>query len=40
MGFLDAEIAASALEKVKGSYTAKSVNAALKGIKNYKTEIL
>ena len=32
MGFLDAEMAASALEKVKGAYTLKSVNAALKAI--------
>jgi branched-chain amino acid transport system substrate-binding protein len=40
MGFLDAEMAASALEKVTGAYTIKSVNAALKGITNYKTEQL
>ncbi len=40
MGFLDAEMAASALQKVKGPYTLKSVNAALKAIKNYKTEQL
>jgi branched-chain amino acid transport system substrate-binding protein len=40
MGFLDAEMAVSALEKVKGAYTLKSVNAALKGITNYKTEML
>jgi branched-chain amino acid transport system substrate-binding protein len=40
MGFLDAEMAASALEKVKGSYTIKSVNQAFKSIKNYKTEQL
>ena len=40
MGFLDAEMAASALEKVKGAYTLQSVNAALKGITNYKTEML
>jgi branched-chain amino acid transport system substrate-binding protein len=40
MGFLDAEMAASALDKVKGAYTVKSVNAALKGITNYKTEML
>ena len=40
MGFLDAEMAASALQKVKGAYTLKSVNAALKGITNYKTEML
>jgi branched-chain amino acid transport system substrate-binding protein len=40
MGFLDAEMATSALEKVKGAFTVKSVNAALKGITNYKTEML
>ena len=40
MGFLDAEMAASALQKVKGAYTIKSVNAAFKAIKNYKTEQL
>jgi branched-chain amino acid transport system substrate-binding protein len=40
MGFLDAEMAASALQKVKGPYTIKSVNAAFKAIKNYKTEQL
>jgi branched-chain amino acid transport system substrate-binding protein len=40
MGFLDAEMAASALEKVKGAYTIKSVNAALRGISGYKTEQL
>lgn len=40
MGFLDAKMAASALEKVKGAYTVKSVNAALKGITNYNTEQL
>jgi hypothetical protein len=40
MGFLDAEMAASALQKVKGAYTLKSVNAAIKGITAYKTEQL
>ena len=40
MGFLAAEMATSALEKVTGPYTLKSVNAALKGITNYKTEML
>ncbi|MFZ1992762.1 MAG: ABC transporter substrate-binding protein [Solirubrobacteraceae bacterium] len=40
MGFLDAELAVSALEKVKGAYTLPSVNAALKGITGYKTEML
>jgi branched-chain amino acid transport system substrate-binding protein len=40
MGFLDAEMATAALEKVKGAYTLKSVNAAIKGITNYKTQML
>ncbi len=40
MGFLAAEMATNALEKVKGAYTLKSVNAAIKGITNYKTEML
>jgi branched-chain amino acid transport system substrate-binding protein len=40
MGFLDAELAVKALEKVKGAYTVKSVNAAFKGIKDFKTELL
>jgi branched-chain amino acid transport system substrate-binding protein len=40
MGFLAAEMATSALEKVKGAYTLKSVHAALKDITNYKTEML
>jgi branched-chain amino acid transport system substrate-binding protein len=40
MGFLTAEMAAKALEKVKGAYTLKSVNAALKGITAFKTEQL
>jgi branched-chain amino acid transport system substrate-binding protein len=40
MGFLDAEMATSALEKVKGAYTIASVNAALKAITDYKTEQL
>jgi branched-chain amino acid transport system substrate-binding protein len=40
MGFLTAEMATSALEKVKGAYTLASVNAALKGITNYQTEQL
>jgi branched-chain amino acid transport system substrate-binding protein len=40
MGFLDAEMATSALANVKGAYTLKSVNAALKGITNYQTEQL
>jgi branched-chain amino acid transport system substrate-binding protein len=40
MGFLDAEMAVSALQKVKGAYTLQSVNAAIKGINNYKTQML
>jgi branched-chain amino acid transport system substrate-binding protein len=40
MGFLDAEMAVAALQKVKGPYTLKSVNAAFKAIKDYKTEML
>ncbi|HEY2320666.1 MAG TPA: ABC transporter substrate-binding protein [Solirubrobacteraceae bacterium] len=40
MGFLDAEMAVAALEKVKGAYTLKSVNNAFKAINNYKTEML
>jgi branched-chain amino acid transport system substrate-binding protein len=40
MGFLDAEMAVSALAKVTGPYTLTSVNAAIKGITNYKTEML
>ena len=40
MGFLDAEMAVKALQKVKGAYTLKSVNEALKGINDYKTEML
>jgi branched-chain amino acid transport system substrate-binding protein len=40
MGFLDAELAVTALQKVKGAYTLKSVNEAFKAIKDYKTEML
>jgi branched-chain amino acid transport system substrate-binding protein len=40
MGFLDARIAVSALEKVKGPYTLKSVNDAFKAVKDFKTEML
>jgi len=40
MGFIDAEIAVHALESVKGSYTAKSVNAALKAVKGFDTGML
>ena len=40
MGFMDARIATQALLDVKGEYTAKSVNAAFKGVKDFKTDIL
>jgi branched-chain amino acid transport system substrate-binding protein len=40
MGFVDAELAVQALQKVKGPYSVKSVNAALKGIKDAKTAML
>jgi branched-chain amino acid transport system substrate-binding protein len=40
MGFLDAELAVAALQKVKGPYTLKSVNDAFKAIKDAKTEML
>jgi branched-chain amino acid transport system substrate-binding protein len=40
MGFLEARIATDALLKVKGDYTPKSVNAAFKAVKDFKTDIL
>jgi branched-chain amino acid transport system substrate-binding protein len=40
MGFVEARIATDALLKVKGDFTAKSVNAAFKGVSNFKTDIL
>jgi hypothetical protein len=40
MGFLDAEMAVAALQKVKGPYTLKSVNDAFKALNNYMTEML
>ena len=40
MGFLLAKFLTQALETVKGPYTIKSVNAAIKAIKDYKTEML
>jgi branched-chain amino acid transport system substrate-binding protein len=40
MGFLLAKFLTQALEKVKGPYTMKSVNAAIVGIHGYKTEML
>jgi branched-chain amino acid transport system substrate-binding protein len=40
MGFVQGEFVTKALETVKGAYTMKSVNAALQGIKNYKSAML
>jgi branched-chain amino acid transport system substrate-binding protein len=40
MGFVLAKFATQALDTVKGAYTIKSVNAAFKGIKDYKTDML
>jgi branched-chain amino acid transport system substrate-binding protein len=40
MGFVLAEFATKALDGVTGPYTMASVNAAFKGIKDYKTEML
>ena len=40
MGFLLGKFLTQALETVKGPYTMKSVNAAIEGIKDYKTELL
>ena len=40
MGFLLGKFLVQALETVKGPYTIKSVNAAIQGIKDYKTEML
>jgi branched-chain amino acid transport system substrate-binding protein len=40
MGFVEARIATEALLKVKGDFTAETVNAAFKGVKNFKTDIL
>jgi branched-chain amino acid transport system substrate-binding protein len=40
MGFLEARIATQALLDMKGSYTAKSVNEAFEGVKDFKTDIL
>jgi branched-chain amino acid transport system substrate-binding protein len=40
MGFVEARIATDALLKVKGDFTPESVNAAFKGVKNFKTDIL
>jgi branched-chain amino acid transport system substrate-binding protein len=40
MGFLDGKFATNALLRIKGAITAKSYNAAVKGLKNQKTDIL
>jgi len=40
MGFTEARIATDALLGVKGAYTPTSVNAAFKGVKDFKTDIL
>jgi branched-chain amino acid transport system substrate-binding protein len=40
MGFTEAEIAVHALEGIKGAYTAASVNAAFKGVKDFDTGML
>ena len=40
MGFTEARIATEALLGVKGAYTPESVNAAFKGVKDFKTDIL
>jgi branched-chain amino acid transport system substrate-binding protein len=40
MGFIDGEILVHALNTVHGSYTVKSVNAAIKAVKDFKTGML
>ena len=40
MGFVEARIAVDALLNVKGEFTAKTVNAAFKNVRNFKTDIL
>src|SRR5436190_15859137 len=40
MGFAEAEILVHALESVKGAYTVKSVNAAIKAVSNFNTGML
>ena len=40
MGFVEARIAVGALLKVKGEFTAKTVNTAFKNVRNFKTDIL
>ena len=40
MGFMDGKFATNALLSIKGAITAKSYNAAVKGLKNQKTDML
>ena len=40
MGFLDGKFATNALLSIKGAITAKSYNAAVRALKNQKTDIL
>ena len=40
MGFIEARLMVQALESIKGAYTAASVNAAIKGLKNVNTGML
>ena len=40
MGFLDAKFAVNALQSIKGPITAKSYNAAVRNLKNQKSDIL
>jgi branched-chain amino acid transport system substrate-binding protein len=40
MGFVEAAIVTKALTSVKGEFTAKSVNEAIKNTKNFQTDIL
>jgi branched-chain amino acid transport system substrate-binding protein len=40
MGFVEASIATKALMDIQGDFTAESVNAAFKGVKDFKTDIL
>jgi branched-chain amino acid transport system substrate-binding protein len=39
-GFLDAELAVTALKSIQGAYSARTVNAAFRAIKNLKTGML
>ena len=40
MGFVEAKIATDTMLKMKGEYTAETVNEALKNVKNFRTDIL